>query len=69
MQVLCVLVGATYVGSIVLSVDVGHSLEKGDEAGYFAYGGSCVVTVFPHNAIRFDEDLVERRCDTHSLRV
>lgn len=33
-------------------------LEKGDEVGYFAYGGSCVVTVFRENTIQFDEDLM-----------
>ena len=33
--------------------------QRGDEAGFFTFGGSTVIMVFPPDTIRFDEDLVE----------
>jgi len=34
-------------------------VRRGDELGYFAYGGSTAVAVFPPGVIRFDDDLVQ----------
>ena len=34
-------------------------MRRGDELGYFAYGGSTVVAVFPRDSITFDDDLLE----------
>lgn len=53
-------VGATNVGSIQQSFVPGRPVEKGAEKGLFAFGGSCVVTVFQRGRIRFDEDIVEQ---------
>jgi phosphatidylserine decarboxylase len=33
-------------------------VAKGDEKGLFAFGGSCVITLFTRGSIRFDDDLV-----------
>ena len=52
-------VGATNVGSITQSFVPGRAMAKGDEKGLFAFGGSCVITVFQRGRIRFDADLVE----------
>jgi phosphatidylserine decarboxylase len=52
-------VGATNVGSIQQSFVSGRAVAKGDEKGLFAFGGSCVITVFQRGRIRFDADLVE----------
>jgi phosphatidylserine decarboxylase len=53
-------VGATNVGSIVQSFILGRDVKKGDEKGLFAFGGSCVITVFEPGRITFDADLVEQ---------
>ncbi|KII87243.1 hypothetical protein PLICRDRAFT_55231 [Plicaturopsis crispa FD-325 SS-3] len=53
-----VAIGALLVGSINWSVQPGQEVKRGDELGYFAYGGSTVVAVFPKGLIEFDEDLV-----------
>jgi phosphatidylserine decarboxylase len=53
-------IGATCVGSIVQTFDRAASVAKGGEKGYFAFGGSCVVTLFARGRIRFDRDLVEQ---------
>ena len=36
----------------------GQRVEKGGEKGFFAFGGSCVITVFQAGRIRFDADLL-----------
>ena len=51
-------VGATNVGSIRQSFLPGRAVAKGEEKGLFAFGGSCVITVFARGRIRFDADLV-----------
>lgn len=50
-------VGATNVGSIQQSFVPGRAVVKGAEKGLFAFGGSCVVTVFQRGRIRFDADI------------
>ncbi len=50
-------VGATMVGSIVQTY-TGNSVEKGQEKGYFKFGGSTVVLLFEKNRIRIDDDLL-----------
>ncbi len=57
-------VGATNVGSIRQSGVPGRPVVKGEEKGYFKFGGSCVITLFQRGRIRFDADLVEQsaRC-------
>ncbi len=57
-KVLIFEIGATCVGRIHQTYAPG-SVSKGDEKGYFSFGGSCVVTLFKKNAIRFDDDLLE----------
>lgn len=51
-------VGATCVGTIRNGFVAGRPVAKGDEKGFFTFGGSCVITVFPKGAVRFDDDLV-----------
>jgi phosphatidylserine decarboxylase len=53
-------VGATNVGSIQQSFVPGRAVKKGDEKGLFAFGGSCVITVFQSGRIRFDADILEQ---------
>jgi phosphatidylserine decarboxylase len=51
-------VGATNVGSIRQSFVPGRLVAKGEEKGFFAFGGSCVITIFQKGRIRFDADVV-----------
>lgn len=52
-----VAIGAMLVGSIGWSKREGEQVRKGEELGWFAYGGSTVVCVFPPGLITFDEDI------------
>ncbi len=52
-------IGATCVGSIFMTAQVGDIVEKGGELGYFAFGGSCVITLFERDRVQLAADLVE----------
>lgn len=45
-------VGISEVSSIGISVQVGQQIGKGDEIGYFSYGGSSICLIFQPGAIR-----------------
>ncbi|KAF8646803.1 hypothetical protein HU200_065601 [Digitaria exilis] len=66
-KVAFVAIGATMVGSISFLKSEGDYVHKGDEFGYFSFGGSTVICVFEKDAIEFDADLVansERSLET-----
>ncbi len=50
-------VGATMVGSIEQTFK-GSSVNKGEEKGYFKFGGSTIVLLFKKGKIQIDEDLL-----------
>ena len=50
-------VGATMVGSIVQTFK-GSFVNKGEEKGYFKFGGSTVVLLFEKGKLHIDEDLL-----------
>ena len=53
-----VAVGALLVGSITWVKKAGEDILRGENLGYFAYGGSTVIAIFPKKAnIKWDEDL------------
>jgi phosphatidylserine decarboxylase len=49
----------TVVGSIATTVEEGQMVERGDEMGYFAFGGSTIVCLFEKGVLEWDEDLKE----------
>ncbi|KAF8520291.1 phosphatidylserine decarboxylase-domain-containing protein [Gautieria morchelliformis] len=54
-----VAVGALLVGSIAWEKGAGQEILRGEGLGYFAYGGSTVIAVFPKRAnIQWDKDLL-----------
>eukprot|EP01120_Amphizonella_sp_Union-15-10_P008327 TRINITY_DN2983_c0_g2_i1.p1 TRINITY_DN2983_c0_g2~~TRINITY_DN2983_c0_g2_i1.p1 ORF type:complete len:236 (+),score=30.98 TRINITY_DN2983_c0_g2_i1:1-708(+) len=57
-RVLFIAIGATMVGSINFTVNVGANVKKGSEYGYFAFGGSTILLLFSKGKIKFDEDLI-----------
>ena len=61
-------VGAFGVGSIIRSND-NNTVNKMDERGYFAFGGSTIVLVFQKDAITFDERLVKHSNEGYETLV
>ncbi|EIE18258.1 phosphatidylserine decarboxylase like protein [Coccomyxa subellipsoidea C-169] len=56
-SVVYVIIAAVQVGSITMTTKEGQQVTKGQELGYFSYGGSTVITVFQRGAIKYDADL------------
>ncbi len=52
-------IGATCVGSIRQTFTPGKPVKKGDEKGYFAFGGSSTITLFEPGAVTLADDLLE----------
>lgn len=53
-----VAIGALLVGSIQWTVSPGSKVRRGDELGFFAYGGSTVVAILEPGMVEWDSDLV-----------
>lgn len=51
-------IGATCVGSILMTAKEGDVIKMGDELGYFAFGGSCVITLFERDRVKLADDLI-----------
>ncbi|KAA1476264.1 hypothetical protein DENSPDRAFT_884196 [Dentipellis sp. KUC8613] len=57
-RVMAVCVGAMMVGSIKTTVAEGEQVKRGQEFGYFAFGGSTIVVLFEKGVVEWDEDLL-----------
>ena len=61
-------VGATNVGSIHQTFTPGEPYAKGDEKGYFSFGGSSLVLLFEPGTIQFDQDLLDASSERMEVR-
>jgi len=52
-------VGAACVGSMVQTYSPGSRVEKGDEKGYFKFGGSTVILFLKKDMVKVDKDITE----------
>ncbi|MGL5961833.1 MAG: phosphatidylserine decarboxylase [Cetobacterium sp.] len=52
-------IGATMVGGIEQTYKANTTVKKGDEKGYFFFGGSSCVLLFQKNKVQFDKDILE----------
>ncbi|WP_407310841.1 phosphatidylserine decarboxylase [Desulfosporosinus sp. SB140] len=59
-DVLYVEVGATCVGSIIQTYTPQKRVRRGDEKGYFKYGGSTVILFFESDKVKIDEDIIKQ---------
>jgi phosphatidylserine decarboxylase len=57
-RVMAVCIGAMMVGSIKMTVQEGDRVARGQEFGYFAFGGSTIVLLFERGVVEWDEDLL-----------
>lgn len=61
-------VGATMVGSIIQTYS-GDFAKKGEEKGYFKFGGSTIVLLFEKNKICIDDDLLINSLNAYETEV
>jgi phosphatidylserine decarboxylase precursor len=50
-------IGMAQVSSVNLTAEVGSVLSKGEEFGFFAFGGSDIVTLFEGGKVQFDAEM------------
>lgn len=62
-------VGATMVGSIYQTYESNSQVEKGQEKGYFAFGGSTLVLMFEKGKMKFSSDLVDNTKNGYETAV
>lgn len=67
-KVTIVEVGATCVGSIHETYTPLKHCAKGDEMGYFSFGGSSLILLFPPHTITFDADLLSASANHTEIR-
>ena len=60
-------IGATNVGSVHHTFVPTRSVEKGEEKGYFAFGGSATLTLFEPGRVQLAEDLLEQSAGQREL--
>ena len=53
------LIGATNVGSITQTFTPDQPVTRGEERGYFSFGGSSTITLFEPGRIALAGDLLE----------
>lgn len=58
-DILHIEVGATCVGSIIQTYALQEPVRKGDEKGYFKFGGSTTILFFEKDKVRIDRDIIE----------
>jgi phosphatidylserine decarboxylase len=59
-DVLYMEVGATCVGTIIQNYIQGSKVSRGQEKGYFKFGGSTVILFFKKDVVKIQEDLLNQ---------
>lgn len=68
-DILHVEVGATCVGTIIQTYIPNNPVSKGDEKGYFKFGGSTTILFFKKNVVRIDNDILEHSSNGIECKV
>lgn len=66
--VLMMEVGATNVGTIIQTYQPLQDYRRGDEKGYFSFGGSALILLFEPGSITLDDDLLQTGNDKIELK-
>ena len=67
-QVAYVEIGATSVGTIKETFTPNKKAKKGEEKGYFEFGGSALIILFQPGSIAFSEDLLDATKQGYEIR-
>ena len=68
-DVIHVEVGATCVGTIVQSYSPNKKVNKGDEKGYFKFGGSTTILFFKKDTVSICEDILKQSAKGFECKV
>lgn len=59
-EVILMEVGATCVGTIIQSYQSNKTVTRGEEKGYFKFGGSTTILFFKKDTVKIDDDIIEQ---------
>jgi len=62
-------IGATMVGGIEQTYIPNRDVKKGEEKGYFTFGGSSVLLLFEPGKIKIDNDILENTKKGYETKV
>lgn len=62
-------VGATCVGSIVQTYIPNNSVNRGEEKGYFKFGGSTVIMFLKKDTVKIDSDIIENTNKGYETKI
>lgn len=68
-KILLIEVGATGVGGIIQTFKANTPVEKGQEKGYFKFGGSTTILFLKRNMIKIDEDILQNTRNGFETKV
>ncbi|MEQ8197330.1 MAG: phosphatidylserine decarboxylase [Clostridiaceae bacterium] len=68
-EIIHVEVGATCVGTIIQTYTPGNAVKKGDEKGYFKFGGSTTILFFKKDTVKIDTDITEQTSLGYETKV
>ena len=68
-DILHIEVGATCVGSIIQTYMPTKEIKKGDEKGYFKFGGSTTILFLEKNKVKIDRDIIEQTNKGYETKV
>ncbi|KAJ50813.1 phosphatidylserine decarboxylase [Clostridium tetanomorphum] len=68
-DVLYIEVGATCVGSIIQSYSSNKKISKGDEKGFFKFGGSTVILFLQEHTVKIDENILHQTTLGYETKV
>lgn len=68
-EVLYVEVGATSVGSIIQTYEPDTKVIRGQEKGYFKFGGSTILLFFKKDSITIDKDIINQTEEGFECKV
>jgi len=62
-------IGATMVGGIEQTYTPNTDVKKGEEKGYFTFGGSSVLLLFEKGKVRIDDDILKNTKNGYETKV
>lgn len=68
-DILHIEIGATCVGSIIQTYTPNTKVKKGDEKGYFKFGGSTTVLFIEKNKVKIDKDIINETNKGYETKV
>lgn len=68
-EILYVEIGATFVGSIIQTYNDYEKVKRGDEKGYFKFGGSTVIMFLKKGVVKVDKDIIAQSAKGMECKV